>query len=390
MIIIRNPYVQVLGGIFWDIKANYEAPTQEGRPGDIRLVLPYPKGQPTFKDYVGQYREQYMDAMCTATNDSSYPWTQTDNVLQSTNHNHNSSSTYKLTFKKAGVLTFEYNVSSEGSSDPLTIKHNTTTLVNKGGTGNSYTAQTITVAVNDTVEFTYKKDYSVSSGQDTAYIRDLWLDPEDGIADIPGIPGIPESVYDEFNTVWQEWRKGLPLPNLSDVEHVSINTNLLVNDGNVFAENGIFLFSALDGKLGTAEAQLFNNRTVGIDTYLSRSVVNVDGLQLVCDVYVWDIKTKTWVKVELQRLPMVKVEHLNIASWVSNGVSAGDISVWDALNISEATSTYHNTGNHAFEEQFDILSWISTGITATQLNVWTQLNITDGGTLTINNNPTPF
>ena len=135
MIIIRNPYVQVLGGIFWDIKATYEVPTQEGRPGDIRLVLPYPKGQPTFKDYVGPYREQYMDAMCTVTNNSSYPWTQVDNVLQSTNHNHSSSSTYKLTFKKAGVLTFEYNVSSEGS-DPLTIKHNSTTLVSKGGTGN--------------------------------------------------------------------------------------------------------------------------------------------------------------------------------------------------------------------------------------------------------------
>ena len=390
MIIIRNPYVQVLGGIFWDIKATYEVPTQEGRPGDIRLVLPYPRGQPTFKDYVGPYREQYMDAMCTATNDSSYPWTQVDNILQSTNHNHSSSSTYTLTFKKAGVLTFEYNVSSEGSSDPLIIKHNTTTLVNKSGTGNSYTAQTVTVAVNDTVEFTYKKDSSVHSGQDTAYIKDLWLDPTGGVADIIGIPGIPDSVYNEFNAVWQEWRDGLPLPNLSEVEQVSINTNLLVNDGNVFAENGIFLFSALDGTLGEAEAQLFNNRTVGIDTYLSRSVVNIGGMQLICDVYVWDIKTHTWIKVDLERLPIVKVEHLNIASWVSNGVSAEDISIWDNLNIAETASTYHNTGNHAFEEQFDILSWISNGITATQLNVWTQLNITDGGTLTINNNPTPF
>lgn len=389
MIIIRNPYVQVLGGIFWDIKASYEAPTQEGRPGDIRLVLPYPKGQPTFRDYVGPYREQYMDAMCTVTNNSSYPWTQVDNVLQSTNHNSSSSSTYKLTFKKAGVLTFEYNVSSEGS-DPLIIKHNTTTLVNKGGTGNSYTAQKITVSVNDTVEFTYKKDGSVNSGQDTAYIKDLWLDPEGGAADIIGIPGIPDSVYEEFNAAWQEWREGLPLPNLSEVEQVSINTNLLVNDGNVFGENGIFLFSALDGTLGEAEAQLFNNRTVGIDTYLSRSVVNIDGMQLICDVYVWDIKTHTWVKVEYQRLPMVKVEHLNIASWVSSGVSVEGFSVWDALNISEATSMYHNSGNHAFEEQLSILSWVSNGLDITQLNVWTSLNISDSGTTTINNNPIPF
>lgn len=389
MIIIRNPYVQVLGGIFWDIKASYEAPTGEGRPGDIRLVLPYPKGQPTFKDYVGPYREQYMDAMCTAVNDSSYPWTQADNVLQSTNHNHGSSSTYKLTFKKAGVLTFEYNVSSEGS-DPLTIKHNTTALVSKGGTSNSYTAQTIIVAVNDTVEFTYKKDGSVSSGQDTAYIKDLWLEPEGGAADILGIPGIPDSVYNEFNTAWKEWREGLPLPNLSTVEQVSINTNLLVNDGNIFGENGIFLFSALDGTLGTAEAQLFNNRTVGIDTYLSRSVVNVDGMQLICDVYVWDIKTRTWVKAELQRLPLTASDTLNIATWVSNGISAEDISVWDKLNLTETASTYKNTGAHAFDEQLSILSWVSTDLDMTQLNIWTELNITDSGTITKNDNPTPF
>lgn len=389
MIIIRNPYVQVLGGIFWDIKASYEAPTGEGRPGDIRLVLPYPKGQPTFKDYVGPYREQYMDAMCTAVNDSSYPWTQADNVLQSTNHNHSSSSTYKLTFKKAGVLTFEYNVSSEGS-DPLTIKHNTTTLVSKGGTGNSYTAQTVTVAVNDTIEFTYKKDGSVSSGQDTAYIKDLWFEPEGGAADIIGIPGIPDGVYNEFNTAWKEWREGLPLPNLSTVEQVSINTNLLVNDGNIFGENGIFLFSALDGTLGTAEAQLFNNRTVGIDTYLSRSVVNVDGMQLICDVYVWDIKTRTWVKAELQRLPTAFKDVLNISNWTITNIPLDTLSLWSNLNFEETYTEYKNSHARSFEESFTVNTWNPSGANVANTQLWALLSLADSGTTTINNTPTPF
>ena len=389
MIIIRNPYVQVLGGIFWDIKANYEAPTQEGRPGDIRLVLPYPKGQPTFKDYVGQYRDQYMDAMCTATNDSSYPWTQVDNVLQSTNHNHSSSSTYKLTFKKAGTLTFEYNVSSEGS-DPLTIKHNSTTLFSKGGTNNSYTVQTVTVAVNDIVTFTYAKDSSASSGQDTAYIKDLWFEPEGGAADIIGIPGIPDSIYDEFNADWQAWREGLPLPNLSEVEQVSINANLIDTDGNVFAENGIFLFSALNGTLGEAEAQLFNNRTVGIDINLSRSVVNIDGMQLECDVYVWDIKTKTWVKAEYQRLPIVKVERVKISDWYTKGVDVSNLQVWGLLNPQETITKLVNTGVHEFSENFDIASWYTPVGLPTTFSIWAQLSPTDSGTITINNNPTPF
>ena len=376
MIIIRNPYVQVLGGIFWDIKANYEAPTQEGRPGDIRLVLPYPKGQPTLQDYLNPY----LDTIRTITNDPAYPWKQVDNVLQSTNHTHSKHGWYRLKFDVAGTLTFEYMVSSE-SSDYLYISHNDTRLVTTSGTNNSYTAKTITIAAGDTVEFKYSKDSSVNSGQDTAYIKDLLFEPESGI---------PDSVYEEFNAAWQEWRDGLPLPNLSEVEQVNIGTNLIESDGNVFGENGIFLFSAFNGTLGTAEAQLFNNRTVGIDIYLSRSVVNIGGMQLECDVYVWDIKTKTWVKAEYQRLPLTVSDTLNIASWISNGISAEDIAIWGELNLTETASTYHNTGNHAFGEQLSILSWVATDLDMTQLNIWTELNITDGGTTTKNDNPIPF
>lgn len=376
MIIIRNPYVQVLGGIFWDIKASYEAPTGEGRPGDIRLMLPYPKGQPTLQDYLNPY----LDAIRTVTNDPAYPWKQVGNVLQSTNHTHSKHGWYRLKFDVAGTLTFEYMVSSEGS-DYLYIKHNSTNLITTSGTNNSYKPLSITIAAGDTVEFKYTKDSSVSSGQDTAYIKDLLFEPEGGI---------PDSVYDEFNTAWQAWREGLPLPKLSDVEQVSIGTNLIEADGNVFGKNGIFLFSAFNGTLGEAEAQLFNNRTVGIDIYISRSVVNIGGLQLECDVYVWDIKTKTWVKAEFQRLPLTTSDTLNIATWVSNGISAEDISVWDKLNLTETASTYKNTGAHAFEEQLNMLSWVSNGLDVTQLNVWTKLNITDSGTLNKNDNPTPF
>ena len=376
MIIIRNPYVQVLGGIFWDIKASYEAPTQEGRPGDIRLVLPYPKGQPTLQDYLNPY----LDTIRTVTNDPAYPWKQVDNILQSTVHTGSKHGWYRLKFDVAGTLTFEYMVSSE-SSDYLYISHNDTRLVTTSGTNNSYTAKTITIAAGDTVEFKYVKDSSVNSGQDTAYIKDLLFEPEGGI---------PDSVYEEFNAAWQEWRDGLPLPKLSDVEQVSIGTNLIEADGNVFGKNGIFLFSAFNGTLGTAEAELFDNRTVGIDVYLSRSVVNIDGMQLVCDVYVWDIKTQTWVKAQFQRLPLTRSDTLNIATWVSNGISAEDISVWDALNLTETASTYKNTGAHAVEEQLNMLSWVSNGLDVTQLNVWTKLNITDSGTLNKNDNPTPF
>ena len=376
MIIIRNPYVQVLGGIFWDIKASYEAPTQEGRPGDIRLVLPYPKGQPVLQDYLNPY----LDTIRTITNDPAYPWKQVDNVLQSTVHTGSKHGWYRLKFDVAGTLTFEWNVSSE-SSDRLHITHNTTLLVNQGGTNNTYKPLSITIAAGDTVEFKYIKDSSVNSGQDTAYIKDLLFEPEGGI---------PESVYNEFNAAWQEWRDGLPLPNISEVEQVSINTNLLVNDGNVFSENGIFLFSALDGTLGTAEAQLFNNRTVGIDTYLSRSVVNIDGMQLICDVYVWDIKTKTWVKVDFERLPTTFKDILNISNWTITNVPLDNVSLWDNLNFEETYTEYKNSHAHAFEESLTLSTWNPSGTDVVSAQLWARLSPADSGTITKNDNPTPF
>lgn len=376
MIIIRNPYVQVLGGIFWDIKANYEAPTQEGRPGDIRLVLPYPKGQPKLQDYLNSY----LDTIRTVTNDPAYPWKQVDNVLQSTVHTGSKHGWYRLKFDVAGTLTFEWNVSSEGS-DRLHITHNTTLLVNQGGTNNTYKPLSITIAAGDTVEFKYVKDSSVNSGQDTAYIKDLLFEPEGGI---------PESIYNEFNADWQEWREGLPLPNLSGVEQVGINTNLLVNDGNVFGENGIFLFSALDGTLGEAEAQLFNNRTVGIDTYLSRSVVNIGGMQLICDVYVWDIKTHTWVKVDFERLPTTFKEIFDISNWTAANVSLDNLSLWNGLNFEEMYTEYKNSHAHSFEESFALDNWHTSGVDVTGTQLWALLSMSDSGTTTVNNTPTPF
>lgn len=376
MIIIRNPYVQVLGGIFWDIKANYEAPTQEGRPGDIRLVLPYPRGQPTLQDYI----DPYLDPIRTVTNDPAYPWKQVGNVLQSTVHTGSKHGWYRLKFDVAGTLTFEYMVSSE-SSDYLYISHNDTRLVITSGTNNSYTAKTITIAAGDTVEFKYSKDSRVNSGQNTAYIKDLLFEPEGGI---------PESVYNEFNAAWQAWRDGLTLPDISDIEQVGIYTNLLVNDGNVFGENGIFLFSALDGTLGEAEAQLFNNRTVGIDTYLSRSVVNIGGMQLICDVYVWDIKTHTWVKVECQRLPTAFKEIFNISNWTITNVPLGNISLWSNLNFEETYTEYKNSHAHAFEESLALDTWNPSGADVASAQLWARLSPADSGTTTINDTPTPF
>ena len=179
-------------------------------------------------------------------------------------------------------------------------------------------------------------------------------------------------------------------PNVKTIKQVGLYNNLVVTDGNIYGNNGVFLFSALNGAAGTDTAHIVNNHTLDINMNLSNSVVNMDGMQVECDAYVWDSDSQTWVKVAFQRLPLIIPDTLDIVSWFSNGILVENTSVWGKLNLTETASTYKNTGAHAVEEQLSILSWVSNGIDVTQINVWTKLNISDGGTITKNDNPTPF
>ena len=179
-------------------------------------------------------------------------------------------------------------------------------------------------------------------------------------------------------------------PNVKTIKQVGVNNNLVESDGNIYGDNGVFLFSALNGTVGTGTVHLVNNRTLDINMNLSNSVVNIDGMQVECDAYVWDSDSQMWVKATYQRLPLVFSDTLNIASWVQNDTLTDDMSIWSELNLAETVPTYKNTGAHAIEEQLNILSWVSNEIDVTQLSVWTALNISDGGTITKNDNPTPF
>ena len=157
-------------------------------------VLPYP-AIPTRDGYV--FTGWYTDAECTnaygftgtissnltlyagwtnivTTNDSSYPWTFVDGVLVSTNHAHSSYSQYSITAQSAITLTFRARCSSEGSCDYLIIYINGS---ENGYVYGTYDYQSFTYNLNagDTITFRYRKDGSVNSGDDCAYIADLFF-----------------------------------------------------------------------------------------------------------------------------------------------------------------------------------------------------------------------
>ncbi len=110
----------------------------------------------------------------TISNDSSYPWTITNNSSAvSTNKLNNSSSTLILTFGVSGKIRIKYKTSSEANYDKLTITHNSTTMGPYSGTSQSTftTLADITFSSGDTIKFTYSKDGSQSSGSDCAWVE---------------------------------------------------------------------------------------------------------------------------------------------------------------------------------------------------------------------------
>ena len=110
----------------------------------------------------------------TITNDSSYPWTITNNsAAVSTNKSDSTSSTLTLTFTGGGKIRIKYKTSSEQNYDKLTITHNSTMMGPYSGTTQSTftTLADITVSSGDTIKFTYSKDGSQSKGSDCAWVE---------------------------------------------------------------------------------------------------------------------------------------------------------------------------------------------------------------------------
>lgn len=101
------------------------------------------------------------------------PWT-------STNHSNGSTSycTYTLETRVGSILTFEYNVSSEGADVFRTLVDGERVL-NASGTsqGNNYSSfsYTFTSSGTHTLRFEYVKDGSVNSGNDEVSVRNITL-----------------------------------------------------------------------------------------------------------------------------------------------------------------------------------------------------------------------
>lgn len=179
-------------------------------------------------------------------------------------------------------------------------------------------------------------------------------------------------------------------PNVETIKQVGVYNNLVVSDGNKYPENGVFLFGGIDNVPGESSVLLIDKRDLRIDINVSKAVVNIEEIQVECDVYAWDIRDEKWVKFEYIELPIAKVEKLKLLDWYAKGVDASNLQIWSVLNPQETLSHLINENLYEFIETITAASWNVLTDIPTTISFWSQLSITDSGTITKNENPIPF
>ena len=184
--------------------------------------------------------------------------------------------------------------------------------------------------------------------------------------------------------------EGVEIPNVAKLEQVGVYNNLDVSEGNKYPENGVFLFAGTNDVPGEAEILLVDKQNLRIDINASKAVVNIEEMQIECDVYAWDIRDEKWVKFEYIQLPIAKIERFKISDWYTKGVDVSNVQIWSLLNPQETITKLVNTGVHEFSENFDIADWYTPTDMPATFSMWAQLSPVDSGTITKNDNPTPF
>lgn len=163
----------------------------------------------------------------------------------------------------------------------------------------------------------------------------------------------------------------------SDLTVVRLANNLVANDGNIFPENTIMLFSKLDGVEGTSQISLdLDGQNLRVLDYpLAASVVNLGDMQQKVDVYIYN--GNEWVKAPYVQLPMIFDETLSLSSWLEIGAIAVT-DLWQELGLTENADAVEPEVETP-QETLTLSVWLGEG-TYTVTDLWQELGLTEEAT----------
>lgn len=171
----------------------------------------------------------------------------------------------------------------------------------------------------------------------------------------------------------------------SDLTVVRLANNLITDDGNIFPENTIMLFSKLDSVEGTSQISIdLDGQNLRVLDYpLAASVVNLGDMQQKVDVYIYN--GTEWVLAPYVQLPLIYNESLDLTQWLGTTEAVGAIpNLWQLLGLTEEFENAPAYSNDT-TETLDLDTWLgSAAALGTIPDLWSMLGLTESGQYSIN------
>lgn len=180
----------------------------------------------------------------------------------------------------------------------------------------------------------------------------------------------PSAKSDDIYLVFAE---GTPLPDVSNIKTVALFAKFDSTLGNIYPDNTVVLF-AYDGAFGTATMTV-DTKGLKVDMPIATgaSVVNLNGLQVECDVAVY--LDGQWTRASYYKLPLGVTE--NLIDW-GNIEDVDNLKAWNNLGLSDNFAT--STGANKFSDVLAVWG-VLTEEEINNIHAW---NIQDSGSYTKN------
>lgn len=180
--------------------------------------------------------------------------------------------------------------------------------------------------------------------------------------------------------IYLVFAEGTTLPDVSDIKTVALFAKFDSTLGNIYPDNTVVLF-AYDGEFGTATMTV-DTKGLKVDMPIATgaSVVNLNGLQVECDVAVY--LDGQWTTANYYELPLGVTELLDFATFFGTH-TAPDIMA--KLGLEESFSTH--IGVNSYTDTFNIATFFGT---YTAPDVIGSLNLTETATYSTGGEPIPI
>lgn len=156
----------------------------------------------------------------------------------------------------------------------------------------------------------------------------------------------------------------LPLPDVSNIKALAVVNNFDQALGNIYPDNTVVLFCKNAGTIGTNLLH-YKTKNLALDVPIvsTVSVVNHNGMQAKCDVYVYNTEEEQWQTSSYVQLPAAVTEIIDITALFGSPTVSNLV---EELGIIDYCST--ESKGVTYNEQLDLAVLFGTLTTSNLLN----------------------